>query len=61
MHGAIAVLVVSLEVAVLAIGISQLKRKAPSIWHGKLVKFLFGFWWFALLSGEIFYLIMYVF
>jgi hypothetical protein len=59
-HGAIAVLVMSLEVAVLAIGVSQLKSKAPNMWHGKLVKFLFGFWWFAFLSGEVFYLIMYV-
>jgi hypothetical protein len=60
-HGAIAVLVMSLEIVVLAICVSQLKHKAPNMWHGKLVKFLFGFWWFAFLSGEIFYLIMYVF
>ena len=59
-HGAIAVLVMILEVAVLAIGILQLKRKAPNKWHGKLAKILFPIWWFAFLSGEIFYLIMYV-
>lgn len=46
-HGAIAVLVMSLEIAVLAIGILQVKRKAPSKWHGKLAKILFPIWWFA--------------
>jgi len=59
-HGAIAVLVMSLEVAVLAIGLSQLKQKAPNRWHGKLAKILFFVWWFAFLTGEIFYIIMYV-
>jgi uncharacterized membrane protein YozB (DUF420 family) len=60
-HGAIAVLVMSLEVAVLAIGFLQVKQKTPNKWHGKLVKFLFPVWWFAFLSGEIVYLLMYVF
>jgi len=59
-HGAIAVLVMSLEVAVLAVGVSMLKRKARNAWNGRLTKILFGFWWFAFLSGEIFYIIMYV-
>jgi uncharacterized membrane protein YozB (DUF420 family) len=59
-HGAIAILVMSLEVAVLALGLSQLKQKAPNRWHGKLAKILFFFWWFAFLSGEIFYIIMYM-
>jgi uncharacterized membrane protein YozB (DUF420 family) len=59
-HGAIAILVMSLEVAVLAIGLSQLKQKASNRWHGKLAKILFFVWWFAFLSGEIFYIIMYV-
>ncbi len=59
-HGAIAVLVMSLEIAVLAIGIAQLKRKAPNMWHRKLTKILFGLWWFAFLSGEIVYILMYV-
>ena len=59
-HGAIAVLVMSLEIAVLAIGILQVRRKAPNKWHGKLAKILFPVWWFAFLSGEIVYLIMYV-
>ncbi len=60
-HGAIAVLVMALEIAVLAIGITMIRRKAPSVWHRKLTKLLFGIWWFAFLSGEVFYLIMYVF
>ncbi|MCX6644470.1 MAG: hypothetical protein NT043_04620 [Candidatus Bathyarchaeota archaeon] len=59
-HGAIAILVMSLEVAVLAIGLSQLKQKAPNRCHGKLAKILFFVWWFAFFSGEIFYIIMYV-
>jgi hypothetical protein len=50
----------TLEFIVLAIGIQQLRRKAPSVWHGKLAKVLFGVWWFAFLSGELFYLVMYV-
>jgi uncharacterized membrane protein YozB (DUF420 family) len=59
-HGAIAVLVMTLEVLVLAIGITQLQKKMPNKWHGKLTKVLFGVWWFAFLTGEIFYIIMYV-
>jgi len=43
-HGAIAILVMSLEVAVLAIGLSQLKQKASNRWHGKLAKILFFVW-----------------
>ena len=59
-HGAIAVVVMLMEIAVLAIGISMVQRKAPNRWHGKLTKVLFVIWWFAFLSGEIFYIIMYV-
>jgi uncharacterized membrane protein YozB (DUF420 family) len=59
-HGAIAILVMSLEVAVLALGLSQLKQKASNRWHGKLAKILFFVWWFAFFSGEIFYIIMYM-
>ncbi len=59
-HGAVSVLVMALEIVVLAIGIVMLKRKAPSLWHKKLTKILFGVWWFAFLTGELFYLIMYI-
>lgn len=60
-HGAIAVLVMALEIAVLSIGVWQIKHKTTSKWHGKLTKILFPVWWFAFLSGEIVYLLMYVF
>jgi hypothetical protein len=60
-HGAIAVLVMALEIAVLCIGVWQVRQKTSSKWHGKLTKILFPIWWFAFLSGEIVYLLMYVF
>jgi hypothetical protein len=60
-HGAVAVGVMALEFSVLGLGISQLRQKTTNRWHGKLTKVLFGVWWFAFLSGELFYLIMYVF
>lgn len=59
-HGAIAILVMTLEVLVLGIGISQLQRKAPNVWHSKLTKILFFAWWFAFLSGEIVYIALYM-
>jgi len=59
-HGAIAILVMTLEVLVLAIGLSQLKQKAPNMWHRKLTKILFVAWWFAFLSGEIVYIVLYM-
>ena len=59
-HGAVAVLVMALEVTVLSIGLTMLKRKTVNRWHPKLTKILFGIWWFAFLSGELFYLAMYL-
>ncbi len=59
-HGAVAVAVMALEIAVLALGVSMIKRKKPSVWHRKLTKVLFGIWWIAFLSGELFYIIMYL-
>jgi uncharacterized membrane protein YozB (DUF420 family) len=59
-HGAVAILVMTLEVVVLAIGFSQLQKKVANRWHGKLAKILFAVWWFAFLTGEVFYIIMYV-
>jgi hypothetical protein len=58
-HGAIAVLVMILEITVLAIGVVMVKRKAPNVWHRKLTKVLFVIWWFAFLSGEIVYILVY--
>jgi hypothetical protein len=59
-HGAIAVFVMSLEIAVFALGILQLRQKVSNKWHSKLAKILFPIWWFAFLSGEIVYLLMYI-
>jgi uncharacterized membrane protein YozB (DUF420 family) len=59
-HGAVAVIVMALEIAVLAIGIKQIRSKTPNKLHGKLAKVLFGVWWFAFLTGEIYYIVMYL-
>ena len=59
-HVPVAVIVMTLELAVLAIGLWQLKLKTVTRWHGKLTRVLFFIWWFAFLSGEIFYLAMYL-
>jgi uncharacterized membrane protein YozB (DUF420 family) len=59
-HGAVAVVVMALEIAVVALGVLMAKRKTQNRLHGKLAKILFPVWWFAFLSGELFYLIMYV-
>jgi hypothetical protein len=50
----------TLEVLVLAIGITQLQKKKSNRWHEKLTKILFFVWWFPFLAGEIFYIVMYV-
>jgi hypothetical protein len=60
-HGAVAIVVMILEVAVLGTGARQLQLKKKLSLHGKLAKILFGLWWFAFLSGEIFYIAMYLF
>jgi uncharacterized membrane protein YozB (DUF420 family) len=59
-HGAVAVVVMALEVVVLGLGAKQVRNKQNSSWHSKLAKVLFGIWWFAFLSGELFYLAMYI-
>jgi uncharacterized membrane protein YozB (DUF420 family) len=59
-HGAVAIVVMALEVTVLTIGLSMLKQKAPNRWHPKLTKILFSIWWFAFLSGEIVYVALYM-
>ena len=59
-HGAVAVAVMILEVAALGTGVRQLQLKKKLTLHGKLAKVLFGIWWFAFLSGEIFYVAMYL-
>jgi len=59
-HGAVAVLVMALEIAVLSIGVRQLQLKKKLTLHSKLTKVLFSIWWIAFFSGELFYLVMYV-
>jgi hypothetical protein len=59
-HGAVAVAVMALEFGVLGLGVRQLQTKKKIALHGKLAKILFGIWWFAFLSGEIFYIARYL-
>ena len=59
-HIPVAVLVMSLELAVLGAGLTWLRTGKPNRWTGRLMKTLFFVWWFAFLSGEIFYIAMYM-
>jgi hypothetical protein len=59
-HGAIAIFSNDHRSSSSRYGLPQLKRKALNLWNGKLTKILFFLWWFAFLSGKIFYIIMYV-
>jgi len=59
-HVPIAVLVMSLEIAVFALGLWQLTTRTKNRWHGKIAKALFFIWWFAFLSGEILYVLLYM-
>lgn len=59
-HGAVAIVVMALEIAVLGLGIRQLQLKKKFSLHSKLTKVLFSIWWIAFFSGELFYLVMYV-
>lgn len=60
-HGLVALVVMLLEVAVLTTGLWQWKRGNPIAWHRRLAMLLFFFlWWFAFLSGELFYVVVYI-
>ncbi len=59
-HVPVAMVVMSLELAVLATGFWQLRIRQSIRFHPKLTMPLFYIWWFAFLSGEILYLAMYV-
>ena len=59
-HGIIAVIVISLEFGVLLTGLQQWRLGKKIVWHKRLGNFLFLLWWFAFLSGELFYLYAYV-
>jgi uncharacterized membrane protein YozB (DUF420 family) len=60
-HGIIALTVILLEIAVLITGLAQWKQKKTIGWHRSLGRILFVLWWLAFLSGELFYLVAYVF
>ena len=59
-HIATAIIVMTMEIVVLALGFLLLKRKIANKWHGKLATILFVIWWFAFLSGEKFNMAKYV-
>lgn len=59
-HGLVAAAVILLEVSVLTTGLLQWKRGKPIAWHRRFALPLFGLWWLAFLSGEVFYLVVYV-
>jgi uncharacterized membrane protein YozB (DUF420 family) len=60
-HGTFAVIVIAMEVTVVFLGIMKWKQREMGKWHGKVARILFFLWWFAFLSGELFYLVYYVF
>ena len=59
-HVPVAVVVMSLEFCVLATGFWQLRTKEANRFHPKLTAPLFCIWWFAFLSGEILYILLYM-
>jgi len=62
-HVPVAVVVMSLELCVIVTGLWQLRIKGANDanrWHRRLTTPLFLIWWFAFLSGEILYLLLYV-
>jgi uncharacterized membrane protein YozB (DUF420 family) len=59
-HGLVAIIVIILELSVLTTGFIQWRNKKKIDWHRKLSKILFILWWFAFLTGEIFYIVSYL-
>jgi uncharacterized membrane protein YozB (DUF420 family) len=59
-HIPIAVIVMSLELLVLVTGLWQFRVKVSNRWHRGLTTPLFYIWWFAFLSGEILYILLYM-
>lgn len=59
-HGIISAAVIAIEFCVLATGVYNWKSGKRTAWHGRLSKALFVLWWFSFLSGEIFYLVVYI-
>lgn len=59
-HASVATIVMILEICVLTTGLIKLKRGKRLIWHGRLGKTLFVFWWMAFVTGQFVYLYLYV-
>ena len=59
-HGLVAFLVIMLELGVIVTGLLQWRQNKTLAWHRRLAKPLFALWWFAFITGETFYIIMYV-
>jgi hypothetical protein len=59
-HGIVAAVVILLELAMMATGIWQWRKKCHSIWHRRLSTPLYILWFGAFLSGELVYLVYYV-
>lgn len=60
-HGIVSLVVIIFELLVLISCINYIKTKSALRYHKPLVKILFSFWWFAFLSGELFYFVYYIF
>lgn len=60
-HGVIAVVVIALELTVLASAVLYLWKKKGLKWHNRLAPYLVVIWFATFLSGEIVYLVNYVF
>ncbi|HUJ85077.1 MAG TPA: hypothetical protein VLV84_05670 [Candidatus Acidoferrales bacterium] len=58
-HVPVAIIVMTLEILVLFTGFWALCTKKQNRYHRLLTSPLFYIWWFAFLSGEIFYIVMY--
>ena len=59
-HVPVAIVVMTLEILVLITGFWQLRKKTANRFHGKLTTPLFYIWWFAFLSGEVLFIILYL-
>ena len=59
-HGAIAVVVILLELAILGTGLLQWRLRKKLKWHGKLSNTLYLLWFAAFISGEVVYVVYYV-
>ena len=59
-HGIVSSVVILLELTVLITGLNSKKHEKPARIHKKAAVVLFFLWWFAFLSGELFYVVNYL-